>query len=272
MTARTHQALVVVSCMWACTAEGGPSPVAPQRAAVPAATPKNDNGSHGAGGASGTQTSWPCTHCIITVPGSYDPSVPAPLVISLHGDEGRPQSSHKIWKQAALDNGYILLSPACPRDLGCTGRWGTGDWHRDGPAGSVAWLDAQIDAVEAAYNIDRTRIYLVGGSRGAIYVGFHADALAPRIAGAAMYAGGYSSTTSTCAACALPVYILVGDRDFLLDIARKARGWFVGCGSEVVFDTLPGIRHRDIGKSLLRGKANTILDWFSARPNACLAR
>ena len=194
------------------------------------------------------------------------------FVISLHGDEGSPKASHGIWQRAASDNGYILLSPACPRDLGCTGRWGDGSWHRDGPVGSVAWINAQIDSVEAAYNIDRTRIYLVGGSRGAVYVGFHAHALAPRIAAAAMYAGGYSSLTSTCAACTLPVYILVGDRDYLLDIATKARDWFVGCGGDVVFDKMRGVAHRGAGKSLLSGKANTILDWFSARPNVCLAR
>lgn len=228
------------------------------------------SGSGGSGGVPGTQTSWPCTNCITTVPASYDPSVPAPLVISLHGDEGSPRASHGIWKKAAQDNGYILLSPECPRDLGCKRRWGTGSWHRDGPAGSVAWINAQIDAVEAAYNIDRSRIYLLGGSRGAVYAGFHADAFAPRIAGAAMYAGGYSSATSTCASCALPVYILVGDRDNLLDIAHKARDWFLGCGSEVVFDKMPGVTHRGAGKALLKGKANTILDWFSARPNACL--
>jgi poly(3-hydroxybutyrate) depolymerase len=206
------------------------------------------------------------------VPASYDPSVPTPLVVSLHGDEGVPAASHGIWKPAAQANGYILLSPRCPRSLNCTGRWGTGSWHRDGPAGSVAWINAQIDAVEAAYNVDRSRIYLVGGSRGAVYVGFNTDAFAPRIAGVAMYAGGYSSATNTCAPCALPVYILVGDRDYLLDIARKARDWFLGCGSEVVFDTMPRVRHRDVGKALLNGKADTILDWFSARPNACARR
>ncbi|MBA3394993.1 MAG: hypothetical protein H0T89_20270 [Deltaproteobacteria bacterium] len=68
------------------------------------------------------------------------------------------------------------------------------------------------------------------------------------------------------------MYILVGDRDYLLDIALKARDWFLGCGSEVVFDKMPGGRHRGTGKSLLKGKANTILDWFSARPNTCLSR
>ena len=296
MVTPARQAMhIVAACLLsACIAgaESGPSPLAGKRppdesppplAATPSTSPAVSApeseppacgdacsaGSGGSGGALGTQTSWPCSNCITTVPASYDPAVPTPLVVSLHGDEGSPKASHGVWKQAALDNAYILLSPECPRDLGCTGRWGTGSWHRDGPAGSVAWINAQIDAVEAAYNIDRSRIYLVGGSRGAVYVGFHADAFAPRIAGAAMYAGGYSSVTSTCASCALPVYILVGDKDYLLDNARTARDWFLGCGSEVVFDKMPGVRHRGAGKSLLKGKANTILDWFSARPNAC---
>jgi predicted esterase len=248
-----------------------PAVTAPAIAAPEPDPPTCGNGTCGSGGAAGTQTSWPCESCITTVPASYDPSKPTPLVVSFHGDEGAPSTSHEIWQKEAEANGYILLSPACPRDLGCKGRWGSGDWHRDGPAGSVAWVNAQIDAVEAAYNIDRTRIYLVGGSRGAVYIGFHADAFAPRIAGVAMYAGGYSSVKNTCASCALPVYILVGDRDFLLDIATKARDWFVGCGSEVVFDKVPRLTHRGAGKSLLRGKAKTILDWFSTHPNACLA-
>jgi poly(3-hydroxybutyrate) depolymerase len=252
-----------------------PTPPTPTTPAVTAPMPEPleaSTASNGSGGAVGTRTSWPCRNCITTVPASYVPSTAAPLVVSLHGDEGSPKTTHSLWKKAAADNGYILLSPECPRDLGCTGRWGTGDWHRDGPAGSVAWLDAQIDAVEGAYNIDRARIYLVGGSRGAVFVGFHADAFAPRIAAAAMYAGGYSSNTETCAACALPVYILVGAKDNLLDIATKARDWFVACGSEVVFDKMPGVRHSGAGKSLLGGKANTILAWFTARPNACLTK
>lgn len=295
-TLARHAIHIVAACLWfGCIASKRPPE---QRALEPAATPSlasptlavtsppisppdpapapptvaGPSGSGGSGGAPGTQTSWPCTHCIITVPASYDPAVPTPLLVSLHGDEGSPRASHGIWKKAAQEKGYILLSPECPRDLGCKKRWGTGSWHRDASAGSVAWINAQIDAVEAAYNIDRSRIYLLGGSRGAVYVGFYADAFAPRIAGAAMYAGGYSSATSTCAPCALPVYILVGDRDYLLDIAQKARDWFLGCGSEVVFDEMPGGRHRGVGKSLLKGKAATILDWFSARPNACLAR
>jgi len=67
------------------------------------------------------------------------------------------------------------------------------------------------------------------------------------------------------------VYILVGEKDVLLDLAEKARDWFLGCGSEVVFDKMPRVNHRGTGMTLLKGKANTILDWFSARPNACLS-
>ena len=299
-----------LACVVAACSESGPSSVAGTRARAPQATPPDaapdsavtvpeadaptcgdgtcntgetcstcesdcgacSTGSGGSGGAVGTQTSWPCARCITSVPAAYDPSVPTPLVISLHGDEGTPTTSHRIWKQAALESGYILVSLACPRDLGCKKRWGTGDWHPGGPAGSVAWIEAQLDAVEAAYNVDRARIYIVGGSRGAVYVGFHADALAPRIAGAAMYAGGYSSVSGKCAACALPVYILVGDRDYLLDIARKAQRWFLDCGSEVMFDKLRRVSHAGAGKALLRGKAKAILAWFSTRPNACLPR
>ncbi len=238
--------------------------------AIDAPRPTGPRGSGGSGGAPGTQTGWPCTRCLTTVPASYDASVPTPLVIALHGDEGRPKATHGIWKRAAQEKGFILVSPECPRSLGCKGRWGDGTWHRGGTAASIAWLDAQIDAVEAAYNIDRSRVYLVGGSRGAVFVGFFADAFAPRFAAVAMYGGGYSSFANRCAACAVPAYVLVGDNDFLLDIAMKARDWFRDCGSEVELDTLPGVDHRGIGKAIMKGKASTILEWFRARPNACL--
>jgi poly(3-hydroxybutyrate) depolymerase len=260
MVMRAPQVMIIVAaCVLVADAKPGTSPPEPDPPAS----------SGGSGGALGTQKSWPCSSCIITVPPSYDPSVPTPLVVSLHGDEGHPRDTHGIWKKAAQDNGYILFSPKCPRARGCTKGFSRGKWRHDGPTGSVAWINAQIDAVEAAYNIDRSRIYMVGGSRGAIFIGFYAELLAPRIAGAALYAGGAPSAANTCAACALPVYVLVGDKDFLLRDVEQARDWFLGCGSEVMFDKLPKVRHRDIGVALEKSKANTILEWFSARPNTC---
>jgi hypothetical protein len=58
----------------------------------------------------------------------------------------------------------------------------------------------------------------------------------------------------------------------LLDDATKARDWFAGCGSEVAFDKLRRVRHRDIGYWLERSKATKILEWFTARPNACVVK
>jgi hypothetical protein len=85
-----------------------------------------------------------------------------------------------------------------------------------------------------------------------------------------MVSGGYSSITQTCPSCAaFPVYILIGDKDYLLPQAQKARDWFMSCGDEVLYDLMPGVDHQGGGEALKTGKGTAILSWFDARPNKC---
>jgi poly(3-hydroxybutyrate) depolymerase len=230
----------------------------------------NSGGTGGTGGTIGMHTDWPCTGCITGVPATYDPNVPMPLLVFLHGDEGAPGVVYSFWQQAAMDHGYILFTPECPRDLGCTGPWQDGSWAPGGPDASIAWINQQIDAVEAAYNVAIARVYLGGGSGGSVYTGYYVDRFAPRIAGAVMVSGGYSALSGTCQTCKTPLYILIGDQDFLLNLATLARDFYQGCGNEVNFDLMPGVDHQGGGESLTTGKGDAILNWFSARPNHCL--
>ena len=188
--------------------------------------PPAGDGSGGTGGTAGTRVDWPCDGCITSVPESYDQANPIPLLIALHDDSGTPKIIHSFLKTAAMTNGYILLAPQCPRDLGCDKTWSDGSWHPQGNAGTIAWINEQIDQVEAAYNVHLKREYLIGGSGGAVYIGYFADQFAPRIAGVAMVSGGWSARSKTCLSCSLPVYILIGDQDFLLSRAEQARDWY----------------------------------------------
>ena len=102
---------------------------------------------------------------VLYVPGSYDRTRPAPLVISLHGASlwGAAQRDLSQWNEVAEREGLIAVYPS---GLGGNGprAWRAGqggDNRRD-----VTFIADLIDQLEAAYNIDPARIYANGLSNG----------------------------------------------------------------------------------------------------------
>lgn len=100
---------------------------------------------------------------LLYVPKSYDRAKPTPLVISLHGAAGWPAQQMDLsrWNRLAEAQGFIVVYPS-----------GTGVpkiWHVDRGAGllkDVRFISDLVDTLEAAYDIDRTRIYVNGLSNG----------------------------------------------------------------------------------------------------------
>src|SRR5256712_9829837 len=98
---------------------------------------------------------------LLYVPRSYDRARPTPLVISMHGAAGWPAQQMNVsrWNRLGDSQGFIVVYPA-----------GSGVpkiWHVDRGAGlmrDVGFISALIDTLEAAYNIDPTRIYAHGPS------------------------------------------------------------------------------------------------------------
>lgn len=108
---------------------------------------------------------------LLYVPRSYDPTRPAPLVISMHAAALWPahQQETTHWNQVADEHGFIVVYPAGTS----LGGGGTGVLPRvwllrpDAElASNVRFISDLIDTLEAAYNIDRTRIYANGFSNG----------------------------------------------------------------------------------------------------------
>ena len=99
---------------------------------------------------------------LLHVPKSYDPSRPAPLVISMHGADLWPAAQMEIsrWNTVADENGFIVVYPS-----GVGGR-GPRVWRMDGEAPDVHFIADLIDRLEASYNIDPSRIYADGLSNG----------------------------------------------------------------------------------------------------------
>lgn len=115
-------------------------------------------------------------HYGLYVPEAYDPSLPYPLIICLHGAGFSGDTYLERWVPR-LKGRYILLCPSISR-----GAW----WTRHGEELVLATLRS----VRSRYHVDSERIFLTGMSNGGIgawIIGMHR---APIFAGIAPMASG----------------------------------------------------------------------------------
>lgn len=136
---------------------------------------------------------------LLYVPESYDPTVPTPLVITLHGFAQWPanQAAVSRWNDLADEYGFIVVYPA-----------GTGfpmRWRTSGASGSatdpmqdVAFISDLIDKLSDEYNIDPTRVYANGLSNGGGMSFVLSCKLSERIAAFGSVAGAYSFPWAAC--------------------------------------------------------------------------
>jgi polyhydroxybutyrate depolymerase len=136
---------------------------------------------------------------LLYVPDTYDPAVPAPLVITIHGFMQWPANQMQVsgWNQVADEEGFIVVYPM---GTNFPLRWRTwaveaGD---DGPQREVQFFADLIDALQAEYNIDPKRIYANGLSNGGGMSFLLACELSERIAAFGGVAGAYSTPLSAC--------------------------------------------------------------------------
>ena len=105
---------------------------------------------------------------LLYVPESYDPTTPAPLVISLHGTALWPALQRDIsgWNGVADERGFIVVYPGA---LGRPQRkWRLSFAPGAGDLLEVQYISDLIDSLDEAYNIDTSRIYVDGLSAGGI--------------------------------------------------------------------------------------------------------
>lgn len=103
---------------------------------------------------------------LLHVPATYDPSRPAPLVISLHGAMTWPafQRDQSGWDRLADEEGFLVAYPAGTGTL--VKRWAM-EGSEDPPRmQDVRFIGALIDTLGAAYNVDPARIFVNGMSNG----------------------------------------------------------------------------------------------------------
>jgi poly(3-hydroxybutyrate) depolymerase len=190
----------------------------------------------------------PCAGCSLDVPPRHDR---VPLLVVMHGDHERASVAADRWRHAAKARGWAVLSLQCPCESESWYKW----------AGSPDWIRAQVAAVARKVEIDRDRIYLVGWSGGATYIGMNAAAWPSEFAAIVIHGGGQPPGGDACPSH-LPAYFLVGDRNPSFPAAVRLRAYLETCGQEVRWDLVEGARHDGEVDALDASKARKILGWL----------
>lgn len=154
-------------------------------------------------------------------PSRYDKSVPAPLVIGLHGyGDGDNSAAFEAWFKlapVAAARGYLYALPSGTLDRMKLPFWNGTDaccnFYKS-KVDDVAYLAAVIDDVARTHAVDPARVYVVGVSGGGIMAHRLACDLSDRIAGIFSVSGATFADASRCKPTS-PVSIveLHGDAD-----------------------------------------------------------
>ena len=200
-------------------------------------------------------TDQPCRGCFVSLPSG---DAPAPLLVLLHGDNQSASMLYAKWRGWAAARQIAVLAPSCPASEGCKGSW----WRWDGDS---TWLTQQVNAVAALHPVDRERLWLVGWSGGASYIGWHTQELEQTFAAIVIHGGGLAPASSACPRSPASVYFLVGDRNPLHDLAVGLRRHYDGCGQDVHWSLLAGLAHEGEWEALNDRQGPAILDWLATK-------
>jgi len=197
----------------------------------------------------------PCSGCLAAWPSSPEA---APLLVVLHGDGQSAGMVYARWRPWAEARHVAIFAPACPSNEGCKGSW----WRWDG---DPAWLRRAIDRLGQAHPLDRDRLWVVGWSGGASYVGWQTQAFEETFAAIVIHGGGTPPADEGCPPTAASVYFLVGEKNPLHDLAVGLRRHYDACGDDVVWHLLRGADHEGEWAALDARTAGAIFDWLETK-------
>ncbi|MFQ5461264.1 MAG: prolyl oligopeptidase family serine peptidase [Phycisphaerae bacterium] len=179
---------------------------------------------------------------LIFTPPGYAPSMPAPLIVLLHGYGTTPEDIVAPWKHTAVEFGAILVAPRATRTV----NHGQGfSWESVDVSDPV--VVRAIDYVLAKYRVDKQRIVLCGFSQGGYLTYELGLRHAKMFCGLIPIAGRYDpmrQAPTDVAANQLPkVFIMVGGDDRTLESNRRAAKDFKAWGMSVKLNVYPGVGH-----------------------------
>jgi hypothetical protein len=162
------------------------------------------------------------------------------------------------WAPAAEARGFAVLAPMCPREAGCTSQ----SWWRWN--GSPSWLLEQIGALSERRPLDPERMWIVGWSGGASYVGFRTQEFERSFAAIVVHGGGMPPVWGGCSSSPASVYFLVGDANPLHALAVRLRDYYADCHHDITWKLLHGSDHRGEWRALA-SHVDAILDWVATK-------
>jgi polyhydroxybutyrate depolymerase len=166
------------------------------------------------------------------IPSNYQPGVPVPLVINLHGRGGTAfgQDRLSFMTDKAEQEGFIVLTPQA---RGSPATW----WPAPGPNGQedLEFFRELIAQIENQLSIDPARIFVTGFSNGGAMANWLACNLSEKIAAIAPVAGAHPQM-NTCEP-RYPVAVIIfhgqedrtvpylGDGDYLPPVPAWSAAW-----------------------------------------------
>jgi predicted esterase len=190
----------------------------------------------------------------VYVPKAYSSNKPAALVIALHGLGGTEDSFFDSYSQLppqlAEKHGMLLAAPLGYRVDGAYGSriFAGGDVaaQRRGDYSEKDVLEV-LRLMKAAYNVDESRIYLMGHSMGAIGA-WALGAKYPQIWAALVPFSGTGSPALAEQMKGIPQFVVHGDADNTVNVSgsRNMVAALKKAGADVTYVEVPGGSHTDM--------------------------
>ncbi len=186
---------------------------------------------------------------LLYVPESYDPDIPAPLFVGLHG-AGGAGSNWASYPDRAEARGMVFLAP--------DSRFSTWDLLLGGFGPDVAFLDRALQHTFERTRIDPARIALGGFSDGASYALSLGVSNGDLFSHLVAYSPGFFRPSDPIVGEPL-VYVSHGTRDGVLSVTTSRDSIvpsFRGAGYDVTYEEFDG------GHEVPAEISESALDWF----------
>ncbi|HZP44211.1 MAG TPA: prolyl oligopeptidase family serine peptidase [Candidatus Binataceae bacterium] len=192
------------------------------------------------------------------VPENYVSDRPWPLIICLHGGYGQGFEYIWTWLRSARSRGYILLAPKSIAET----------WTMTMGSVDTRSVMKMLDEVAAAYNVDRSRIYLTGLSDGGIFTYIMGLERHELFAGISPVAGALHMAADpmlrTGTGREVPIFVIHGVHDFIFPVTytRQTNELLTSLNYNLKYEELPDWGHAfpySINEQL-------VLPWFESLP------
>jgi poly(3-hydroxybutyrate) depolymerase len=166
---------------------------------------------------------------------------PAPIVFAFHGVGDSPENMARYSKldRLAAREGFLLVYPAARK-----GMWATMEVD-ERPLDAnpdLQFFDELLEHLSKQFDIDSSRVFVIGMSNGASFAQLLTIARPDKIAAAAAHSGP-APRVDRSSVGGPPLMLIVGDEDFAhFAMSSDAKRYRAG-GRKVEFISIPGLGH-----------------------------